>query len=68
MTHDISAGQVLAHPVELALELGTRTRYGCVAHDPDTYIGRTPKYKILKKFFHKFLYLLLNRQLGILRE
>lgn len=68
MTHSISASEVLTHPLDIAIKLGTSAQYGCVAHDRDSFIRRTPKYKIVKKFLHKYLYLLVKRQLGLLRE
>ena len=68
MTRYPSAAQVFSRPVDLALKLGTQAEYECVAHEPDSYIKRTPKYKIVKKFLHKFLYMLVNRQLDLFRE
>lgn len=67
MTHGISAIEVLTHPLDLAIRLGTMAPYPSVAHDPKSYIQRTPKYRIIKKFLHKYLYLLIRSQLGLLR-
>ena len=63
-----SLADVLAHPVDLALKLGTQTQYPYVLHDRNSYIQRTPRYKIVKKFLHKFLYMLLRKQLHLFRE
>lgn len=57
---------VLYSPIQTSVSLGTQPRYSGVGFDAPRYLARTPTYKIVKKFFHKYLVLLLKRQLALL--
>lgn len=46
--------------------MGTTAPFQEVLHDPHSYRFRTPLYKIVKKFLHKFLYLQWQRQVPLL--
>ncbi|TRU39651.1 MAG: lipopolysaccharide heptosyltransferase family protein [Microcystis aeruginosa Ma_MB_F_20061100_S20] len=68
MQHYVSTSQALLHPLKTALKMGTSIQFQEVLHDPDSYLRRTPTYKIIKKFLHKFLYLYWHKQLPLLVE
>lgn len=69
MSHSISATEFLRSPLGVAIKRGTQPIYSWIPYDVEgTYVRRTPKYKIIKKFLHKYLYLLVCRQLGLLRS
>jgi hypothetical protein len=68
MTYAIPLRDALLHPVRTALRQGTQSPYRCVVHDPVSYIDRTPRYKIVKKFLHKFLSIACWGQAALLRD
>lgn len=68
MNHHVAFRDVILHPIKTAVKYGTEAIYPEIPHDPLPYRKRTPRYKIVKKFFHKYLFLRLNGQLSLLRE
>lgn len=67
MSQVIPLSTVLRSPVQTAVRHGTRPAYETVSHDAAGYLGRTPTYKVVKKFLHKYLTLLTKQQTTLLR-
>lgn len=67
MDSQIPLRDVLFHPIATAIKWGTSPIYPLVSYDAQSYINRTPVYKIVKKFLHKYLVLLLRRQMPLMR-
>ncbi len=67
MSHQVAFRMAVLHPIRTALKYGTETIYPEVPHDSYSYLERTPRHKIVKKFFHKYLFLSLTGQLQLLR-
>jgi heptosyltransferase-2 len=57
--------QVLIHPIKTALQFGTQSPWQHVKVDTQSYQARTPTWRIVKKFFHKFLYLAIHGHLPL---
>lgn len=68
MGYRIKGRDVVLHPIQTAVRHGTEPAYDGVAFDAESYLNKTPRYKVVKKFLHKYLALFLNRQLPLLRS
>jgi hypothetical protein len=56
---------LLRKMVAFAIFKGTVPKYKCVDFDSASYIARTPKYKIIKKYLHKYFLLLIKSQIAL---
>ncbi len=68
MNHQVAFQETVLHPIRTALKYGTEAIYSDVLHDPFSYLKRTPRHKIVKKFLHKYWFLRLTGQLQLLRN